>query len=405
MLSIPAKAGLIVAALLASTMSLFVLTNFHPMSFRRDVTSASTSSVVSSQCENLPVNLASPPSPVYHINKHGSQCCTDRVKVLLIHAGDAPDGSWETAFGSAWKWLKSTALHPTCVHLSELGLGEGQGVSDELVSAVLAADIVMVKSNWGWWLDRALRPVFQAAEASPNCAVPAGRAFASAVKPSRCGPTRVLLLSGTSDPIEPEDYDVVAYEVHIYQEKLKDLPHPAVHAFGIDVDALKPRSTDHVRPFDWFWVGQMGSYKRPLLLLDMPGTKLVVTTTPLTNPLDPSILSALQSDPNVTALGPQEYHSLAALMQASKSAYATMPSDGGGERFVLEARSAGMQVHVAEDNHKLLQLACGPLYDKVYYATQLLAAVQQSGFLVFDHMCLADAKALGNSDLVSLVQA
>jgi hypothetical protein len=55
----------------------------------------------------------------------------------------------------------------------------------------------------------------------------------------------------------------------------------------------------------------------------------------------------------------------------SRTAYVPAELIGGGERFVLEARSCGLQVEVEDDNPKLKELLDCPIYDQFYYRDQL----------------------------------
>ena len=62
-------------------------------------------------------------------------------------------------------------------------------------------------------------------------------------------------------------------------------------------------------------------------------------------------------------------------MRDAHELYIPSTVNGGGERAVLEGRACGIKVTVERDNPKLQELTTSQLYDHVFYADRLAAAI------------------------------
>jgi hypothetical protein len=300
----------------------------------------------------------SQPKPLVHIRLPPLEMrrAAPRLNLLLVHAAPAPDGSWETAFGSAWHLLRDN-MPGNITSFATLPLVEGVVPKD--YDPLRLADVVYVKSNFGWFVDTYFRK------------------YVSNMPNGMRRPKIVLLVSGVVPPSKPEFYDAFVYEVSFYERFIKHLPQPRLHGFGIDTRFMRrPTAVErkkHKKKFDFVWVGQLGDYKRARWVLsETPrDAKTLVICTSVN---DKQLYRALEKSPKVALLRAQTYDGLRARLWESKAAFITMPTGGGGERLVLEARACGLPLYVAKDNTKLLDLATGPLYDIYYYALRILQA-------------------------------
>ena len=269
-----------------------------------------------------------------------------RINVAYaVPAASKKASSWHDGFTAAIgclaqcheiEWLN---LHPTAVDrsrdLRRLG----------------AADFLIVKSNWGWIVDEAVRSHCR------SSSIPKG-----------------LMISGTARPPDARQmqfYEVLYYETQWYETQLQDHPH-RVHAFGIDTSVMRPQA-DTVRDIDWLSVGQVVGYKRHERLLDRSGVRIVVGDL---LKADPKLLTALRQG-GVQVIDFVDYTTLAEYYRRARNVLVACTLQGGGERAVLEARACGATVHVADDNPKLQQLLHqSSTWDHRYYAAQLLAGYE-----------------------------
>lgn len=222
-------------------------------------------------------------------------------------------------------------------------------------------DLVLVKSNWDWHVDRWARRWLS------NVHVGIVLAIAGVTAP----PSRDAMLF----------YDALLYETEWYRPQLEE--HPIIQrAFGVNTAVMKlnpfdsldtarnedgtPSIDPDARLWDVIFVGGLCELKRPLRLLDKAEQGLSVLA--VGTPACPPIVEALRRG-GVTVLPRQlPYSELAALYRLSRSAYIPAPIHGGGERAVLEARACGLEVEVEADNPKLRELVEGPVFDEYDYA-------------------------------------
>lgn len=269
-----------------------------------------------------------------------------RINVAYaVPAESKKASSWNDGFTAAIsclaqnhevEWLN---LHPTAVdrtqNLHRLG----------------AADFLIVKSNWGWIVDEAVRSHCR----SPS--IPKG-----------------LMISGTARPPNARQmqfYEVLYYETQWYETQLQNHPH-RIHAFGIDTSVMRAQA-DTVRDIDWLSVGKVVGYKRHERLLDHSGVRIVVGDL---LEADRKLLTALRQS-GIEVVDFVDYTTLAGYYRRARNVLVACTLQGGGERAVLEARACGATVHVADDNPKLQQLLHqSAIWDHGYYAAQLLAGYE-----------------------------
>ena len=211
-------------------------------------------------------------------------------------------------------------------------------------------DCVVVKANWGWGPDCLLRGF----ETRPCCAF-------------------TILVSGVASPPPKKEmlfYDAVMYQTEWYRPQLMS-HHTLVHAFGIDTEVMRPLA-DVVKAYDYMTVGAFKSYKRQALLADRGGRRLAVGDL---DGADPDVLRILRNS-GVEVMGYRTQNDLCKLYNQSRVVYIPAAIHGGGERAVLEARACGASVEVEQDNPKLVQLCEGPVWDHLYYGSQVSRAVR-----------------------------
>lgn len=166
-------------------------------------------------------------------------------------------------------------------------------------------------------------------------------------------------------------YDILFYETKWYYNYAKLNRHPnAYHAFGIDTEIMKP--SEEEKEYDVIFVGNLCNYKRPLMLLNLPGKKVCLGFK-----TDKLIMKKL-SDNNVEIIEFIEYSKLSKYYNKSKMCYIPTTLHGGGERAVLEARSCGIPVKIEDDNPKLKELIESEIYSSQYYANQIEKAFYNS---------------------------
>ena len=233
-------------------------------------------------------------------------------------------------------WLNLHPEHPSQVEqLSRLG----------------DCDCLLVKSNWGWIVDELVR------EHCPGN-----------------GPPRALLISGVADPPRRRRmrfYAVLFFETLWYAPKLRR--HPCrIHAFGIDTRIMRPDPPEE-RTIDWLSVGALHTAKRHELLVAKEGRRVVVGDLV---GADDALVARLERD-GVEVLDFMGYEKLAHYYRRARNVLVAASVHGGGERSVLEARACGADVHVADDNPKLRELASQhEIWGHEYYARQLARGVE-----------------------------
>lgn len=210
-----------------------------------------------------------------------------------------------------------------------------------------AADFVLVKSNWGWVVDRFVRRHLRWSRTK-----------------------RGIMVSGIGSvrPRAARFYDVIYYQTEWYR---KQLPESArlIHAYGINTKSMYPPTAP--RPpikWDWLYVGNVTPEKRPLLLLAKTGRRLVIGEL---NRSDPRLIEELvRGGVEVREYVP--YDELREIYWSARRVYIPATVRGGGERQAMEALACGTPVVVEPDNPKLLEvIARAPDWDEYYYSAQL----------------------------------
>lgn len=214
-------------------------------------------------------------------------------------------------------------------------------------------DFLLVKSNWDWIVDRAVRR---------HCA--------------RASIPKGLLISGVGKPPAPRKmrfYDVLFYQTKWYELQL--VAHPLrFHTYGIDTSVMSPRAGVE-KDIDWLSVGQILPYKRHEWLLDKTGRRVVIGD--LTQ-CDQALHRRLV-DGGVEIVDFVDYPTLADYYRRSHTVLVACTVDGGGERALMEALACGTHVEIAPDNPKLREIYEQPrVWDHHYYAQQLLLGIEEA---------------------------
>ena len=279
---------------------------------------------------------------------------SEQIKVLILYY--VPDNTikkdnWVDGFTSAVELMRKD-FAVTMWNLFDSKPSAGQ---------INEFDFVMTKSNWGWIVDQ----YFQSIQAQVQ---------------TKSG----IMISGSADPKDESNYDVLFYETSWYRPKVEHHPN-IVHAFGIDTDLMRPKSVS--KKYDWIAVGAFKPYKRFDRLLDKPGKGIVIGEYPkrqfkggllgrlkyLVN-AKPDIVVQLNKR-DVETLNFMPYEDLCDYYNMSKLAYIPATLNGGGERSLLEARACGLDVVIENDNPKLESMLSEPVYDHRYYAKQMSDAI------------------------------
>lgn len=208
-------------------------------------------------------------------------------------------------------------------------------------------DFVLAKSGWGWVVDRWARTVLTGSDVR-----------------------RGIAISGSRPPPSTSRmnfYDVLFYETEWYGRFLRSHPR-AVHAFGINTDAMNKSKQQATKQYDWLTVGAIKRHKRQWLILDKTGSKLLVGDL---HRADEQILGQLRAG-GVEIKDYVTQEELARLYGRARNVYIPATTRGGGERAVLEARACGTPVAIEPDNPKLAELVSQPeIWGHGYYSRQL----------------------------------
>jgi pyruvyltransferase len=185
--------------------------------------------------------------------------------------------------------------------------------------------------------------------------------------------TKVAICISSSNIIPDSDdlklYDLMFYETEWYRKYSNLDRHPNIfHAFGVDRGIMKENKSPKI--YDYIFVGNITSYKRPLKLLNKSGKNIAIGFL-----TDKKICDTLKKG-NVSLIEFVNYLELSKYYNKSKKCYIPCETHGGGERAVLEARSCGIHVEIESDNLKLKELLTSDIYDSYYYSSQL-----KNGFL------------------------
>lgn len=273
-----------------------------------------------------------------------------RIAILFYYGGKKVS-AWNDGFPAALRYLEAT----TCSEIIWIDLANPKCLPDFQANPKpwleAHADVVIVKSNWGWI------PEKYAWEHLRGITVPI-----------------ILAVAGVDDPpVKKQEhfrfYNALLYEVEWYYPKIQS--HPSVfHAFGVNSDFLT-KINRVPKIYDYIFIGTIGKHKRPEELLAKKGRRLA-----LGGESDAELVKQLK-DGGVEVIPSVPYATLPAFLSLSKTLFAPMPINGGGERSVLEARACGTAVEFSEkgDNPKLLELATSPVWNHKYYAYRIVASI------------------------------
>lgn len=183
-----------------------------------------------------------------------------------------------------------------------------------------------------------------------------------------------LCIGGVVEPnAKTHQYDMLFFETQWFEDEIKEFPR--THAFGINEEVYKPINTPKV--WDYICVGAFAGWKRLHYVAMKEGSSLVVGEIQRDN-LDESMpIADYLISHGVGVMDMQKPETLALLYNMSRKAYIPTTVYGGGERAVLEARACSIPVEIESDNPKLQELLESPIYDSVYYASQLEKGIRQ----------------------------
>jgi hypothetical protein len=204
-------------------------------------------------------------------------------------------------------------------------------------------DIVIVKSNWGWIVDKYFienRSTFK------------GKS--------------IIMISGSA-PLPPHHsiYDVLMYETDWYRSKYLQGLTNTIQGFGIDTSIMKPLK--YKRKYDWIGAGKIIPAKMFHTIKESNGVVVGEKT-------DINCINQIHANGNIT-MDYVDYKSLCSLINKSKVAYLPMNVNSGGERFLLEAMACGIDT-IIRDNPKLENLKEQGVLSHIWYAEQLEKAIQ-----------------------------
>lgn len=308
----------------------------------RHLSTAAAAAVVSGA---LDVDASSAP------DTHGSCQHVYRIALLFSYGGKKVSG-WNDGFPTALRYLETH----TCTKIVWVDVSNTKCTSEfrRNPKAWLEAnaDVVIVKSNWGWI------PEKFAWKKLRGISIPIILAVAGvATPPTKRDPARFLF------------YKALLYEVEWYYPQIEQHP-VVVHAFGVNDALLKP-IPHSPKIYDYIFIGQLGRYKRVQELMSRKGRRLALGTT-----VDGDVVKQMKAN-GIEVIPAVPYNTLPAYLSMSQTLLAPMPVSGGGERAVLEARACGTNVEFSEqnDNPKLLELATSPVWNHEYYAYRIMASV------------------------------
>lgn len=206
-------------------------------------------------------------------------------------------------------------------------------------------DVILVKSNWNWILDRRIQQ-WQQLIRSPL----------------------FLVLSGSLPPQSKkrvQTYQHIFYETSWYETRAQHFP-SASRAFGVHTDIYRPGS--RALQWDVLGIGALQPHKRWERLAQQAGRKLVVGQ--VNTPGGSEIRARLEAA-GVEVMDYQTPEDLRKIILSSALVYIPAELQGGGERAVMEARACGVPVKVETDNPKLMALSKEPVLSHIDYARAL----------------------------------
>lgn len=236
---------------------------------------------------------------------------------------------WSDGFVSAVNYINNNCED---MELDMLNIADYKSMHE--INKLKIYDFYIIKSNWNWVVDNFFR-----------------NSTTKHLKSS-------IMISGSTNPPKLSDmlfYNVLFYETEWYRSKIQKHPN-IIHAFGVDTSVMKPREVKI--EYDWISVGLNKPYKRFNLLNNYEGNGLIVSDSKV------DVKNAVTHDF-------VSYNELSILYNKAKKCIMLSDVTGGGERCVLEARSCGLNVEIADDNPKLKELIHSNIYSHIYYAEQL----------------------------------
>lgn len=196
-------------------------------------------------------------------------------------------------------------------------------------------DFIIVKSCWNWIVDKYVRSF-------DNLDVPLGIMVSCSLPPPHI---KALM-----------KYDVVWYETMTYKTHVANHPY-VFHAFGIDSDIFYPRGLS--KTIDVLSIGAFKKYKRFEKINSLSGRKVIIGNNKTSESKE--IINTLKDVEVISYVSQEE---MAIIINKSRLVYIPAGPQGGGERAVLEARACGVEVKVEPDNHKLLELCKGSIWNQ-----------------------------------------
>ena len=189
-------------------------------------------------------------------------------------------------------------------------------------------------------------------------------------------PTGLCIGGNAIPPFLMDDHTILFYETEWYKNTISSHKH-IKHAFGVNRKVFRPlekadfEASQAFPLWDYVSVGSFSRWKRHEKILNKTGKRLVVGQIQKNNlPESLDIIGNLIVG-GVAVSDMQNPEALNAIYNLSKVVYIPAEVIGGGERAVLEARSAGAKIEVDNDNPKLLSLVEGPIWGAEYYAQEL----------------------------------
>lgn len=218
------------------------------------------------------------------------------------------------------------------------------------IEKINSFDFLLVKSCWGWIVDDFVQNL-------EGLEIPRGIVVSCSKKPKS---KRSLF-----------NYDIVYYQTYWYRKYLKHHPN-IVQAFGINANDFYPIECE--KDIDFLGIGLLTAYKRFHLFKEKQGKRVVVGAFTASDSLD--IKSDLEKN-NIECITYVSQSDLNLLINRSKNIYLPCEIDGGGERALLESRSAGTPVIIEDDNPKLSGLLRSPLWTHQHYGKQIFDGIEK----------------------------
>lgn len=224
----------------------------------------------------------------------------------------------------------------------------------ENIKKIKKADLVLVKSDWGWLPAKA-----------------ADRALLGSKTPV------ALIISGSNQP-QPlslsKRYDAVVYETPWYKNYLQKVPHPfSVQAFGVDTRYMNIEGRSENPELDYVMVGRPAAFKRPELLLAKEGKRLIAGDISAAS--DELIRQFKES--GIEVVRHVHYQELAKIYKRASTVFIPTTLQGGGERAVMEGMACGCKVEIMPDNPKLQSLIDLGVQSHEDYAEALLRMINE----------------------------